>query len=88
MRGALVPATWRICWVQDAHYAHGRAGCAADLHQECISGGPDALRGRLGLGDGSRQEARRVGLQNLRDEDREPLRAGPPGGAPRVALRD
>jgi hypothetical protein len=38
MRGALVPPTWRICWVQDAHYAHGRAGCAGDLHQERISG--------------------------------------------------
>src|SRR5262245_41085368 len=36
MRGALVPPTWRICWVQDAHYAHGRALRAADLHQERI----------------------------------------------------
>jgi hypothetical protein len=40
MRGALVPPTWRICWVQDAHYAHGRALRAADLHQERISGAP------------------------------------------------
>src|SRR3954467_3989326 len=39
MRGALVPATWRICWVQDAHYAHERALRAGDLHQERISGG-------------------------------------------------
>src|SRR3954471_13881809 len=43
MRGAVVPPTWRICWVQDAHYAQGRAGRAADLHQERISGGPDAM---------------------------------------------
>ena len=43
MRGALVPPTWRICWVQNAHCAHGRAGCAGDLHQERISRDPDAV---------------------------------------------
>src|SRR3954469_6554648 len=57
MRGALFPPTWRICWVQDAHYAHGRAGCAGDLHQERISGGPDAVGlGGAGGGDGVRRE--------------------------------
>jgi hypothetical protein len=36
VRGALVPSTWRIRWVQDAHCAHQRAWCSGDLHQECI----------------------------------------------------
>jgi hypothetical protein len=44
--------------VQGAHYAHGRAGRAADLHQECISGGPDAV-GVAGTRGGGSASARR-----------------------------
>src|SRR5436189_2577372 len=72
MRGALVPVTWRICWVQDAYYAHGRAGRAADLHQERISSGPDALQGAGGTVGGTGARLLPVGLQHLRDKRREP----------------